>query len=217
MAEWEGNVQEMRDFIEARCAYVMQAAIDCYQPEISGPYLLTIDVEPAGAGRVKLNTFWHETFPWTGSYFGSMENLLEAEPYSSNPNMVFSHWETSSGSIIGPSIDSAEASVIIANDDTITAVFQNTVDIQEPDAGEISVLAYPNPTSERFTINMTLPTETDFTISLYSAEGKMVHTESGSGATYFRWIDVSNLSNGVYQLTVDSEHGRVNKRLTISH
>lgn len=217
LQEWEGNVLEMRNFIEARCAYVMQAAIDCYQPEISGPYLVTVDVEPVGAGRVKLNTLWHETLPWTGSYYGSMENLLEAEPYSTNPNMVFSHWETSSGSIIGPSIDSAMASVIVSSNDTITAVFQNTVSIEEPDAGDVSLMAYPNPADEQITVNLTLPTETDFVVNIHSVDGKLLHTEAGSGMQYFRWIDVSHLSDGVYHLSVDSDLGRVNKRFTITH
>ena len=40
-------------------------------------YDLTLNVQPPGAGKINLNTITLGQFPWTGEYFGNMENLMQ--------------------------------------------------------------------------------------------------------------------------------------------
>ena len=44
MAGWNSNVQDLRDFINLRCAALEQGLIDCYS--LTGPYAVTFDVSP---------------------------------------------------------------------------------------------------------------------------------------------------------------------------
>ncbi|HEX2618480.1 MAG TPA: CotH kinase family protein, partial [Flavobacteriales bacterium] len=53
MAEWQGNVQEMRDFINTRCTAIQQGMVDCYN--LNGPYNVVFKVEPPLSGEIKIN------------------------------------------------------------------------------------------------------------------------------------------------------------------
>jgi hypothetical protein len=64
---------------------------------------------------------------------------------------------------------------------------------------------------------MVLPEAEDFTISLYTIEGKLLYTEASSGMRYSGSIDTKEFGNGFYHLTIDSDLGRLNKRVTVKH
>ncbi len=214
MSEWEGNIEEMRDFIEARCQNVADALVDCYQPEVSGPYSITLKVTPANAGRVKFNTLWHEVFPWNGDYYGTMENLIEAD---ANPNYVFSHWESANGNVVSPSVDSLEGNIVLAMDDTLTAVFLSTVDIEELTDENTRFDAYPIPANDQLQVNLILPTEGTYTLNLHSADGRSIYSETSSSRNFRTTISTANLANGVYNLSIDSANGRLHRRVSVTH
>ena len=44
---------------------------------------MVFNVDPPEAGYLKVNTLTHHDLPWTGTYFGGMDNKLVA--YSNNP------------------------------------------------------------------------------------------------------------------------------------
>jgi hypothetical protein len=69
---------------------------------------------------------------------------------------------------------------------------------------------YPNPASVQFIIETT-NTEKQ-TMQLFDLNGKLVLTESMTGKAI---IDVSNLNDGVYNLTLTSNEGIINKKLVI--
>lgn len=52
-------------------------------------YAITVDVQPAGAGKIKINTIKPESYPWNGIYFNSVPIQVTAIP---NPGYQFSHW-----------------------------------------------------------------------------------------------------------------------------
>lgn len=214
MNEWEGNIEEMRDFIEARCLNVADALVDCYQPEVSGPYNITLQVMPAGAGRVKFNTLWHEGFPWNGDYYGTMENLIEAD---ANADFVFSHWLSSSGNVISPNIDSVEGNIVLASDDTLTAVFLSTVGVEELTNENTRFDAYPVPANDQLEVNLVLPADGTYTLNLHSADGRLIYTELSSSRNFRTSISTTNLANGVYNLSIDSDSGRLYRRVAVTH
>ena len=87
--EWEGNVQEIRDFLNTRCEAISDGLIDCY--ELEGPYEIQVDVSPAGAGEVKVNSEWVSPYPWTGTYYGGINTVFKAR---AEDGYEFDYWES---------------------------------------------------------------------------------------------------------------------------
>lgn len=203
MSEWEGNVQEMRTFIESRCENLEVGMVDCYH--ITGPYDLTVRTEPPGIGEVKVNTLWHQDLPWSGSYFGGMDNLLDARLINPNINAEFSHWESSSGNVILPSINDEEVSVMISSADTLTAVFDvDYTSIDEP-YEYVIFEAYPVPATDVLNLKLSLPEAAQFDIVLYSIDGKEVMREAYHQQALNTSISTTGLSRGLYILSLQGE------------
>lgn len=72
------------------------------------------------------------------------------------------------------------------------------------------IQVYPNPTSGKFTIE-TNSTEKQ-TVQVFDVNGRVVLIQNINGSTT---IDVSNLNEGVYNLSIKSSKGVINKKLVI--
>lgn len=88
-AEWEDNVQEIRDFLEIRCEAIEEGLKDCY--DLEGPYDLLIDVAPANSGEVKINSEWVGPYDWTGTYYGGINTVFRARAAD---GFEFDYWES---------------------------------------------------------------------------------------------------------------------------
>jgi gliding motility-associated-like protein len=117
LAGWQSNVQDMRDFMNARCVALNQGLIDCYT--LTGPFAFTVDVTPVLAGEVKVNSIWAPTYPWTTNYFGGINTNVIAK---ANPGFVFDHWEFTANSLVNPIAEDTNAMDVVAPV-TVTAVF----------------------------------------------------------------------------------------------
>ena len=117
--EWETNVQSLKDFIDGRCAELASGLIDCY--DVTGPFDIMFDVQPAEAGEVKVNSIWIDSYPYTGTYFGDIDVILKAEPAS---NYIFDHWELINHTP-SPGIGDENITLNLLTTDTIIAVFMN--------------------------------------------------------------------------------------------
>lgn len=117
IAQWQQNVQSMRDFILDRCVLVDDGMVDCYN--LSGPYPLKFNVFPAGAGEIEINSTTPVNYVFEGDYFGGIDILLNANSFS---GYNFSHWE-----IFNHTLDSAlsndKNSLQIIQSDSIIAHF----------------------------------------------------------------------------------------------
>jgi gliding motility-associated-like protein len=136
--EWEGNVQEIHDFIDERCDVISEGIVDCY--DVEGPFEVTVNIIPPDAGSVQFNTIEITTTPWVGDYFGGLNVSLEANPYGTN---VFSNWVLNNHTVFDPNSDTA--SFMFATGDTITAIFVTTttdltIDVQPAGAGSVDFL-----------------------------------------------------------------------------
>lgn len=117
LAGWQSNVQDLRDFIDARCLALEQGLIDCYS--LTGPYPTTFDVTPVSSGEIKVNSVWAPTYPWTTQYYGGIQTNTIAQPL---PGYVFDHWEYSVGPMISAITEDTNGLMITAPD-SIIAVF----------------------------------------------------------------------------------------------
>ena len=134
-AGWEANVQTLKDYIDARCIAMTQGLIDCYN--LSGPFDLTVNVDPPGAGTVKVNSVWAPTYPWTGQYYGQINTLFKA---SANAGYTFDHWGASNHTFAWP--DSLNDTLSLTSADTVIAYFVADAVVNPP---VVTPPGQPNP------------------------------------------------------------------------
>jgi hypothetical protein len=118
LAEWQDNVQKVRDFINTRYNVVKDGLLDCYN--LTGPYPVTLNVEPALKGKIQVNSITPETYPWEGFYYGGIDVLLKS--IEIDPTYKFDHWELNNH-IVQPSDTATLVRLQLLTNDVITAVF----------------------------------------------------------------------------------------------
>lgn len=133
---WDTLTSIYRRGIVKRCetmadAFVSKFTGSCYG--MTGPYPITVDVQPVGAGTVRLNSLSLENFVWSGQYYNSTL-AFKAVPTSSN--YVFHHWEFKNHTPLynAPiSLDSVKIGLV--NPEDVVAVFTDKLnDITMPTA-----------------------------------------------------------------------------------
>jgi len=130
VAQWQGNVQDLRDFIDARCLAMEQGLIDCYS--LTGPYDVVFDVTPPSSGTLKVNSIYPPTYPWPTQYYGGINTITIAYP---QPGFMFDHWEY----VVGPmnsAITLDTNTVTFTANDSIIAVF--VPDVPDADGDGVS-------------------------------------------------------------------------------
>ncbi len=169
VAEWNSNVQKIRDFINARCQVIDTGIVDCY--DVTGPFQLTVKVSPLGSPNdVKVNTITPAAYPYVGDYFGGVNIDLKAKP---GTGWQFDHWEVN-GNVFGP--DQFTAAILLAFEQNgeATAFFVPLVPCTEP-AGLV------------LTENSTITTVIDWTGPLSASSYHIRYRKVGTPV----WTDVA--------------------------
>ena len=85
--EWQTNVQDLRDFINARCSIMNAGFGPCY-PQLSGPYNITVEI--LGTGEVEMsdgNIINQLNTGWTDQRYGGVNTPFEVK------SGTFQNWE----------------------------------------------------------------------------------------------------------------------------
>ena len=174
-AEWEENVVELKNFINERCAKMASTALECFT-ELDGPHELTLLTRPDGIGEIDLNTLDIESFPWTGSYFGNMENIIKAKVFDEfEEDYIFSHWESSSANFISPDSSQRKASISLSAVDTLTAVFVDKSTVNTEDlSNKYDLDVFPNPVKEKVFVQFELDKASEVKVELVNLAGQKV-------------------------------------------
>ena len=119
---WNNNVQDIRDFILARCNNEIIGGItDCYDVV---PYNVTFQIDGVGdiiVGETEISPY--ET-PYSGTYFGDLEIDLEAIIDSVvGPCSSFQGWEIISGTGVIADPTAPITTLIVQSDVTVQAIF----------------------------------------------------------------------------------------------
>lgn len=85
---WNGQINGRIDFINARPAAARSQMVSEFN--LVKQVDVTLNVMPAGAGIIKMNTIYPDTYPWTGVYFDGVPVTITAIP---NPGYTFSEWK----------------------------------------------------------------------------------------------------------------------------
>ncbi|UKN00532.1 CotH kinase family protein [Paracrocinitomix mangrovi] len=125
MATWQQNVQDLKDYITQRCTEMAAGMVGCYN--LSGPYDITVDVDPVGSGQVKINSIYPPSYPFTGQYYGGMLTIFKANP---NAGFAFDYWESYNHTFMAP--DSLVDSLNFTMADTIIGHFIDTTTTNPP-------------------------------------------------------------------------------------
>jgi len=145
--EWQTNVQDLRDFINARCS-IMNAGFGPCHPQLSGPYNLTVEI--LGFGEVEMssgNIINQSNTGWTDQRYGGVSTPFEVK------SGTFQNWEILPAGvyIYDPVLDTL--SIDLQGDVTIIANF-----IPPPPPIETRDITYkvsPTGTNSRIIINGT--------------------------------------------------------------
>jgi len=117
MAAWQANVNDLRNFISARCDTITRLFNSCYN--VTGPYTIKINVDPPNSGTVDFNSLNLTTFLWQGTYPGNLPNNLKAH---AKTNYCFSHWTTKTHTL-SPNMTDSVVSLLLMGSDSIVAHF----------------------------------------------------------------------------------------------
>ena len=72
---------------------------------------------------------------------------------------------------------------------------------------------YPNPNTGFFTVNVELTTMQDFQIMLTDVLGRQIQLQNFNASEITQSIDLSNMPNGIYFLTVQTAEGRMTEKV----
>ncbi|MCC6601543.1 MAG: CotH kinase family protein, partial [Crocinitomicaceae bacterium] len=177
---WLNNVQDIRDFILARCNdQIVDEVADCYNVT---PYNVTVQI--VGTGEMVLESTVHvndATDPWIGPFYADLPiDLLALGEFTGGACGAFAGWEITSGNGTIADPTSPETTMEITSDVTLTVTFTAPsngsitlmTDVQPAGAGAITVdgtdqSAYPD--SQQFnpgtTINVDVTGNSGFTFN----------------------------------------------------
>ncbi len=213
MEEWMSNVDDLKSFVNQRCELIDDGMLGCYD-ELEGMYDITLEVFPEGAGEIEFNTLDLIAFPWTGSYFGGMDNIIEA---NNNDGYQFVRWESKSGNIITPNLTMDKARIRLTQTDTLVAIFEEASSFETINKSNF-LNVYPSPTRDIININYALPNAKKIDLNIYNSIGQLIHSiELGNKNSGELKIDVKNenLSPGSYIVNLISDEKIYSEKVII--
>lgn len=87
-SQWQININRMLDFANRRRSYVREHIAGHF--DLPGTTNITVNVQPAGAGKIKISTVIPDGYPWKGQYFKNLALDITALP---NKGYRFSSWD----------------------------------------------------------------------------------------------------------------------------
>lgn len=155
---WKSEIDSMLHFMGQRPTYVRSHIETDFS--LNKQVNLTLEVEPKGAGVIKINTITTGESPWSGIYFDGVPVTLTAVP---NSGYIFKNWESNYTNIDNNLSRSFTSNV--TSDDKFIAHF-STLDYQ--------VNIFPNPANNTVQFTYQIPNEQQLSISILTIDGKKV-------------------------------------------
>jgi hypothetical protein len=119
VAEWQTNVQKIRNFINTRYSIIPAGLNSCY--ELNGPYEVNFSIIPPEAGTIQVNSIYPPEIPWGGYYYGGITTRLTAE--ETNPMYEFDQWVLYNHEVY-PNNNEKQVTMEFTTGDIITAKFK---------------------------------------------------------------------------------------------
>jgi hypothetical protein len=136
VSQWEDDIESIVNYNSLRLGAARIHVNDEF--ELDGQVDVTLNVEPAGAGRIHISTISPSAYPWQGVYYNGCPVQITAIP---NPGYEFDHWN--SNDVIEGLEDDQQYTVNIFQDDLFTAVFQSVGGALDVELSEINYHPHP--------------------------------------------------------------------------
>ena len=130
-SDWLSNIQSMLTFASQRPSNVRGQIQSEFG--LSGQVTLTLQVQPAGAGRIEISTITPTSYPWSGVYFNGNPVTITAIP---NPGYSFDHWR--SNTTISSNNPNRSVTYNFTSSDAITAYFNGSAAAAQVEFSEIN-------------------------------------------------------------------------------
>lgn len=131
MTEWNKNMDTLQSKIQQRCSYIESKIKSCYN--VTGPYDITVDVYPPGAGTVKLNSLNLTDYIWSGKYFGGVKMIFQ-QTVSDTVLYEFDHWEFKNHVPSANTTDDSVSIQLATSDNVIAHYNEKTKEVVFPTA-----------------------------------------------------------------------------------
>ncbi|MFM2285495.1 MAG: hypothetical protein RLZZ543_992 [Bacteroidota bacterium] len=106
---------------------------------------MTLDVFPAGAGKIKISTVTPDEYPWNGVYFNGVPVKIEA---IANTGYHFLHW--GNNALLNDTLNSVFLDTLDLNSVEFKAYFEENFDVSTQDvAAKNGWSVYPNPAHDQ--------------------------------------------------------------------
>jgi len=173
---------------------------------LDGQFELTLNTVPEGAGVIHLNTIMPNEYPWQGIYYKGIPVSLTVE---ANEGYEFVNWIDNG--LITDNQNPEWSGAIDLDEINFTALFEETVSIDELNNAPTALHVYPNPTKGNLFIeNNERPIKH---WEIYTAQGKLIAKSKNNFAIHQSQTDVSDFVAGIYLLKIQYADGGVeNKR-----
>ncbi len=172
---WQTNYNELRSFIEQRCGTNSQNGMnDCYN--LTGPYDVTFTANPTTNTALQINSIEKNILPWTASYYGGMDILLDAN--TTVPGCNFSNWNTTGGTLNLVSTTKPN-SVRISGASEVQANFNCAASINEKNTKN-TIAVFPTLTQGDIHAQLELSTATTLDIEIISPVGTLIKSVASS-------------------------------------
>ncbi len=155
---------------------------------------VTLDVHPAGAGRVRISTLNPDTYPWQGVYFDGVPVGITAV---AEPGFVFDHWQQN-----GLFTDTLQAAFL----DTLTAdaiqfdAYFRPSGIGMDEHGTRLFNLYPNPANSDLFITTDHRFSAPTRYQVIDLRGTILDEGTFAADRSRHTLDIAALAAGVYQL-----------------
>jgi hypothetical protein len=213
--DWNANLDSIRVQINGRCQVVDSLMVGCYN--LSGPYDITVMVDPPGSGDVRVNTIIPTNYPYVGGYYGNNALNLYGIESQQHP---FINW-TVLHHALNPGLTSDSVRLSLTSTDTIVAHFDTTQIVGQNPLIEMGYVfrLYPTLVKNKVILDYQIPTG-DFAnkLTLMDLSGHVVADLShylGTGMSNKIEINLAQigLSHGLYLMNLQSNAWQETEKL----
>jgi hypothetical protein len=162
---------------------------------------LTLDVHPAGAGKIHISTIEPDSYPWNGIYFNGIPVKIEAIP---NPGYEFVNW--GNNGLIGNVLDPIFLDTLNLSSIQFDAYFEEIgLGLTETIAHDF--IAYPNPTQNLLTIsNLGINQFSSLSFELRDETGRKIRSGQFSSGSQNLTINLTGLPQAIYFIAILEEN-----------
>lgn len=162
---------------------------------------LTLNVNPAGSGKIHISTIIPEDYPWHGVYFNGVPILIEA---MANEGFKFLHWGLND--LISDTLNAVFLGVLNTEEISFEAYFEEIATGLSPDKELSGFLIYPNPAQDILFIQSEKRNK-DAHYQIIDLQGRTVLEGNLSGGNFNHTITLGSIPPSVYLLRIVDQEG----------